>query len=225
MKKKISRDHTYLICITGASGSGKSTILSNLIKLANLSDIKDYVVINIDSYYKSRDDLSKEERANLNFDHPASIDFDLLKKHLNILIFERTAIPQPIYDFSEHVRKKETELKKPATLIFLEGIFALEDAEIIKLADLKIFVDTDSDLCIIRRIERDMSERERTLSSIIEQYTKFTKPMFEQFILPTKKRADIIIPEGGYNNIAIEVLLHAFKNILSNIRKEKETKN
>ena len=198
-----------VIGIAGGTGSGKSTIA----KIIRENVKNNITVLTQDSYYKSFGHLSPAEREHINFDHPNSFDTNLLKEHLKLLK-NRIPINMPVYDFKTHLRKDITILKKPSKIIIVEGILIFENKELRNLMDIKIFVDTDADIRILRRIERDMKERGRTLQSIIEQYRETVRPMHLEFVEPSKKYADIIIPEGGHNRIAIDLIISKIKSIL-----------
>ncbi len=200
-----------LIGITGGTGSGKSTVSKEIFKSIDETDV---VVIEQDSYYKDQSHLSFEERVKTNYDHPLAFDNELLVEHLKDLL-DRKSIEKPIYDFEKHNRKKETITIEPREIIILEGILILSEKEIRDLLDIKIFVDTDSDVRVIRRILRDIKERGRTLDSVILQYMETVRPAHLQFIEHTKRYADIIIPEGGYNKVAIDLIVSKINSILS----------
>lgn len=200
-----------VIGITGGTGSGKSTVSKEIFKSI---DDKNVVVIEQDSYYKDQSNLSFQERKKTNYDHPFAFDNDLLIEHLNMLI-EGKVIEKPIYDFEKHNRKEESITVYPKDIIILEGILILYDERIRDLLDIKIFVDTDSDVRVIRRIMRDIKERGRSLDSVIEQYMNTVRPAHMQFVEPTKKYADIIIPEGGYNKVAIDIMATKINSILN----------
>lgn len=199
-----------LIGITGGTGSGKSTVAESICESLPKQNV---VIIEQDSYYKDQSHLTPEERIKTNYDHPFAFDTELLISHLKILI-DNKPIEKPLYDFTVHNRRKETQKIEPKDVIILEGILVLDSPEIRKLLDIKIFVDTDADVRIIRRIVRDMKERGRSLDSVIKQYMDVVKPMHNEFIEPTKRYADIIIPEGGYNKVAIDIMVAKIKSIL-----------
>lgn len=199
-----------LIGIAGGTGSGKTTVSREILKLINKKDIS---IIEQDSYYKDQSHLSFDERMKTNYDHPFAFDNKLLVSHLKQLLNSKS-IEKPIYDFERHNRKKETILVEARKIIILEGILILAEKEIRDLLDIKVFVDTDSDVRIIRRIQRDIKERGRSLDSIIHQYMSTVRPAHLQFVEPTKKYADIIIPEGGYNKVAIDLLVSKIKSIV-----------
>lgn len=200
-----------LIGIAGGTGSGKSTVANEIFYSLPGESI---AVIEQDSYYKDQSHLTLEERKKTNYDHPDAFDTELLVKHLKMLL-NGEAIEKPMYDFEVHNRKMETIRVEPKDIIILEGILILSEPEIRNLLDIKIFVDTDADVRIIRRIQRDIKERGRTIDSVIDQYMNVVRPMHMQFVEPTKRYADIIIPEGGYNKVAIDILIAKIKQILA----------
>ena len=195
------------IGITGGTGSGKSTIAREIYKQFDDTCI---AMLEQDSYYKDQSNLSLEERIKTNYDHPDAFDTSLLVKHLNLLL-EGQAIEKPIYNFEIHNRMQQTVSVEPREIIIVEGILVLSEKVLRDMLDIKIYVDTDADVRFIRRLVRDINERGRTTDSVINQYLNVVKPMHEQFTEPTKRHADIIIPEGGYNKVAIDI-------ITSNIR-------
>ncbi len=199
-----------LIGITGGTGSGKSTVSKEIFKSIHEKKI---VIIEQDSYYKDQSNLTFEERVKTNYDHPFAFDNELFVKHLKDLM-DNKPIEKPIYDFEKHTRKKETITVEPKDIIIVEGILLLFEEEIRNLLDIKVFVDTDSDVRIIRRILRDIKDRGRTLDSVILQYMETVRPAHLQFIEPTKRYADIIIPEGGYNKVAIDIIVAKINSIL-----------
>ena len=199
-----------LIGITGGTGSGKSTIADAL--YSNFS--KDRItMIQQDMYYKDQSHLSMEERVKTNYDHPMAFDNDLLVEHLQKLI-KGEAIEKPRYDFTIHNRAKDTTTVEPREIIIVEGILILEDERIRDLLDIKVYVDTDADIRILRRLVGDIDERGRTVESVIDQYLKMVRPMHMEFTEPTKRYADIIIPEGGHNYVAIDILMAKIRDIL-----------
>ncbi|KXG76770.1 uridine kinase [Thermotalea metallivorans] len=199
-----------LIGITGGTGSGKSTIAKAIFECLPEKNI---TIIEQDSYYKNQNHMTLEERVRINYDHPLAFDTELLISHLKDLLSGKS-IQKPIYNFSIHTREQETVLVEPKDIIILEGIMILDDERLRDLMDIKIFVDTDADVRIIRRILRDIKERGRTLDSVIEQYLNTVRPAHQQFIEPYKKYADIIIPEGGYNKVAIDIMVAKVKSII-----------
>ena len=199
-----------LIGITGGTGSGKSTVSKAICESLPKKNI---LIIEQDAYYKDQSHLSLDERINTNYDHPFAFDTELLISHLKMLM-DNKPVDKPIYDFTVHNRKKNTIRLEPTEVIVLEGILVLDCPDLRKLLDIKIFVDTDADVRLIRRITRDMRERGRSLESVIRQYIEVVKPMHNEFIEPTKRYADIIIPEGGYNKVAIDIMVTKVKSIL-----------
>ncbi|MGL4989238.1 MAG: uridine kinase [Cetobacterium sp.] len=199
-----------LIGVAGGSGSGKTTIAHNLAKAFKSEDA---VLVEQDAYYKELTNLSLEEKAAVNFDHPDSIEFDLLREHLSKLQ-NGEAIERPIYDFTTHSRKEGSLKIEPSRIIIVEGILIFAVPEIRELFDVKIFVDTDADEMILRRIERDMTERGRSFESVRNQYLKTVKPMFLEFCEPSKRYADVIIPRGGENKVAIGMVTSNLKRFL-----------
>ncbi|MBH0332064.1 uridine kinase [Brevibacillus brevis] len=199
-----------LIGVAGGSGSGKTTVAKELYRQFQNDSV---TMIEQDSYYKDQSHLSPEERALTNYDHPFAFDNDLLLAHLQELM-QGKAIQKPIYDFKVHNRKPEQIQVDPKDVIILEGMLILEDERIRNLMDIKVFVDTDADVRIARRIVRDIEERGRSLDSVVTQYLNVVRPMHLQFIEPTKRYADVIIPEGGYNRVALDLLSTKIGNIL-----------
>lgn len=199
-----------LIGIAGGTGSGKSTVTREIYK--SITD-KNVAIIEQDSYYKDQSNLSFEERVKTNYDHPFAFDNELLIEHLKKLL-NGESIQKPIYDFENHNRKKETVLVEPRDIIVLEGILILYDEALRNLMDIKLFVDTDADVRVIRRILRDIKDRGRTLDSVVKQYMSTVRPAHMQFVEPTKRYADIIIPEGGYNKVAIDIIVTKVNDIV-----------
>ncbi len=199
-----------IVGIAGGTGSGKTTVAESI--LANI-DSPETVLIDQDAYYKSNAELSFEERAAVNFDHPDAIDFPLLIKHLKKLK-KGESIEKPLYDFTRHQRKKETEIIRPSRIVVVEGILIFAIPELRNLFDMKVFVDTDDDERLLRRVARDMEERERSFESIQKQYRSTVKPMHLEFVEPSKRYADVIIPRGGKNAVAIEMVSYRLKYLL-----------
>ncbi|WP_096188278.1 uridine kinase [Evansella halocellulosilytica] len=199
-----------IIGVAGGSGSGKTTVANEI--YCKFKD-QDILMIEQDAYYKDQTHLPMEERLKTNYDHPLAFDNDLLLEHLEILR-NRKQIEKPIYDYPNHTRSVETIRLQSRDVIILEGILILEDERLRDLMDIKVFVDTDADVRIIRRLMRDIRERGRTIDSVIDQYTSVVRPMHLQFIEPTKRYADVIIPEGGHNHVAIDLLVTKVKTIL-----------
>ncbi|MFP4456253.1 MAG: uridine kinase [Clostridia bacterium] len=197
-----------LIGIAGGSGSGKTTVAKALKKKQK----DNILIIEQDAYYKNRQDLSYEERCLLNYDHPNAFDTELLCEHL-IALINGESINKPIYDFSVHLRKEETIKVSPCPIIILEGILVLESETLRDLMDIKVYVDTDADVRVLRRLKRDIRERGRTLESVINQYLTTVMPMHNAFVEPSKRYADIIIPEGGKNMVAIDILNSRLDNV------------
>ncbi len=194
---------TLTIGITGGSGSGKTTVSRKIIESVGSQNI---VYIEQDSYYKDLSHLSIEERAKNNFDHPASMDLDLMLKHIKQLKSGKK-IEKPLYDYTIHSRKKETIIVEPKKVIIVEGILIMEPKELRDLLDVKIFVEAPSDIRFTRRLLRDLQERGRSAESVVEQYLTTVRPMYKAFVSPTKEYADVIIPWQGYNDVAIDVVL------------------
>lgn len=201
-----------IIGISGGTGSGKSTVAQEIYKNFGESCI---TMIEQDSYYKDQSYLSLEQRIKTNYDHPNAFDTDLLIEHLNKLM-NGEIIEKPIYDFSIHTRSKKTIKVEPRDIIIIEGILVFQDVRLRDMLDIKIYVDTDADVRIIRRLVRDINERGRTVESVINQYLSVVRPMHMQFIEPTKKYADIIVPEGGQNKVAIDIITAKVKQLLNN---------
>ena len=191
-----------LIGIAGGTGCGKTTVADNIVKRLALDSV---TVITMDSYYRDLADLPPARRDEANFDHPDSIELGLFVEHLHALKTGRP-IEQPVYDFTRHVRTGATVRIEPREVVIAEGILLFHIPEIRDLLDIRIFVDTPSDIRLLRRITRDIRDRGRTLDSVAEQYVRTVRPMHEEFVEPSKRYADVIIPEGGYNEIAIDMV-------------------
>lgn len=205
-----NKKRPIVIGVTGGSGSGKTSVSR---AIYNQFAGHSILMLEQDFYYKDQEELSFEERLKTNYDHPFAFDTDLLIQHLKDLI-DYKSIEKPVYDYAAHTRSKEIIIQEPKEVIILEGILILEDPRLRKLMDIKVYVDTDDDIRIIRRIKRDIEERGRTLNSVIEQYLTVVKPMHHQFVEPSKKYADLIIPEGGTNQVAIDLMTTKIRSIL-----------
>ena len=206
-----------VIGIAGGTGSGKTTLAKNI---AACFDER-ISLLRHDDYYKAHDELTYEERAALNYDHPNAFDTTLLCEHIRRLKSGED-IESPVYDYTVHNRAKETRTVHASPVILLEGILIFENKELRKLLDMKIFVDTDADVRIVRRIVRDVKKRARTLDSIVEQYLTTVKPMHEAFVEPSKKYADIIIPEGGKNPVAYGMIIDKIEKHLKSSEKTED---
>ena len=202
--------NTIVIGIAGGTGSGKTTLIDRIKQ--EFSD--EIAVLSHDFYYRDNSGIPFEEREKLNYDHPDAFETDLMVKHIRLLK-EGKAVQRPVYDFVIHNRRPETVRVEPAKVIIVEGILIFENQELRDLFDIKVFIDTDADVRIIRRILRDVKERGRSLDSVIIQYLTTVKLMHEQFVEPSKKHADIIIPEGGYNSVALQMLNDRIKTLLN----------
>lgn len=199
-----------VIGIAGGSCSGKTSVTRAIYDVFRDHSV---VVIEQDYYYKDQSHMTFDERLLTNYDHPLAFDTDLLIEHVNSLL-DYQAVEKPVYDYVQHTRSHDVIDVEPKDVIIVEGILVLEDERLRDLMDIKLFVDTDSDLRIIRRIQRDIKERGRTADSVIEQYLSAVRPMHNLFIEPTKRYADVIIPEGGDNNVAIDLMVTKIKTIL-----------
>ncbi len=205
-----------LIGIAGGSGSGKTTVVKKLIEALPEDSIS---VVSQDAYYWDNGSLSPEAKKEINFDHPDAIEWDLLVKHLDMLKNGET-IPMPIYTYVTCARSKEVIPVKPTEVVIVEGILIMTCPELVKRLDIKIFVDTDGDDRLMRIIKRDIEERGRTVSDVLRHYETFVKPMHNQFIEPTKRLADIIIPQGGSNQVAIDIMASRIRMQLNQMKKE-----
>lgn len=200
-----------IIGVAGGTASGKTSV--SRILYDAFSD-RTITLLRQDDYYNDQSHMTMEERVKTNYDHPLSMDNELLVKHLKKLILGYS-IEKPIYDYTHHTRSEEIEKIEPTKIIIVEGLFVLEDVKIRELLDIKIFVESDDDIRFIRRLLRDTTERGRTIDSVISQYIESVKPMHEQFIEPTKKYADIIVPDGKTNTVAIDLLITKINSILN----------
>ncbi len=204
------RKKPVVIGVAGGSGSGKTTVTKAIYEHFQGHSI---LMLEQDFYYKDQSHLPFEERLKTNYDHPLAFDNDLLIEHINKLL-NYEPIDKPVYDYTLHTRSNEVIRVEPKDVIILEGILVLEDERLRNLMDIKVYVDTDADIRIIRRLLRDIKERGRTLESVIEQYVNVVRPMHNQFVEPTKRYADIIIPEGGHNHVAIDLMVTKIQTIL-----------
>lgn len=199
-----------VIGVTGGSGSGKTTV-SNAIY--NQLSGQSLLILQQDSYYNDQSEMTMAERHAVNYDHPLAFDTDLMIKQIKQLLAYQP-IEKPVYDYEQYTRSDETIHQEPRDVIIVEGVLILDDKRLRDLMDIKVFVDTDDDIRIIRRIQRDIKERGRTLDSVIGQYLATVKPMYHQFVEPTKRYADLIVPEGGENEVAIDLLTTKVRSIL-----------
>ena len=199
-----------VIGVAGGTGSGKSTLVKRLQEAFKNDDV---ATICHDFYYKAHPELSYEERTKLNYDHPAAFDTDMLVEHIRQLK-EGKNVECPVYSFVEHNRTTETLPVAPSKVIIIDGILIFENEELRDMMDIKVYVDTDADLRLARRILRDVRERGRSMESVKYQYTQTVKPMHEQFVEPSKRYADVIIPEGGFNSVAVSMLIQSIRSIV-----------
>ncbi|MBR1660229.1 MAG: uridine kinase [Oscillospiraceae bacterium] len=203
--------NTLTIGIAGGTGSGKTTLTDRIVSEFG----GDVSILHHDSYYKAHDEMPYEERCRLNYDHPDAFDTPLFVEHLRALR-RGEAVDCPVYDYSVHNRAVGTERLQPAKVLVVEGILIFAEPEVCRELDIKIFVDTDADERILRRIIRDVRDRGRSLESVIGQYLTTVKPMHEQFVEPSKRRADLIVPEGGHNAVALEMVIERIRGYLRN---------
>jgi uridine kinase len=199
----------FVIGVAGGSGSGKTTVVRRIRESLGDDQVS---LLEHDKYYRDRGDLRFEERTALNYDHPDSLETDLLVQHVRELRGGRS-VEVPVYDFARYARKQETTRVPPRRAIIVEGILIFTDAELRRLMDVKVFVDADDDTRFIRRLQRDIAERGRTVESVIDQYVGTVKPMHLEFVEPSKRYADIIIPQGGHNAVAIDMLLTLIRGL------------
>lgn len=199
-----------VIGVAGGTGSGKSTLVKKLQEAFRGDDV---ATLCHDFYYKAHSELTYEERTKLNYDHPQAFDTDMLVDHIRALK-ENIPIEHPVYSFVDHNRLPERVPVKPSKVIIVDGILIFENKELRDLMDIKVFVDTDADIRLARRIMRDVCDRGRTMQSVITQYTTTVKPMHEEFVEPSKKYADVIIPEGGFNSVAVRMLIQNIRSLI-----------
>ncbi|MEO9884286.1 MAG: uridine kinase [Balneola sp.] len=201
-----------IIGVAGGSGSGKTTVVNTI---SETLGFEKHLLLQHDSYYRDLKHLPFEERIKQNFDHPASLETELLIRHINALS-EGYPIEVPQYDFSKHIRKEETKTITPREVILVDGILIFSEPDLLDLMDVKIFVDTDDDIRLLRRLKRDINDRGRSVESVMEQYQKFVRPMHLEFVQPSKRYADVIIPRGGKNKVALDMVLALINEKLSN---------
>lgn len=199
-----------IIGVAGGTGSGKSTLVKRLREAFENDDV---VTLCHDYYYKAHPELTYEERTKLNYDHPQAFDTQMMVDHLKVLK-NNVPIEHPMYSFVEHNRTSETVSVKPSRVIIVDGILIFENKELRDMMDIKVYVDTDADIRLARRILRDVCERGRTMQSVIDQYITTVKPMHEEFVEPSKKYADVIIPEGGFNSVAVAMLIENIRSLI-----------
>ena len=199
-----------VIGVAGGTGSGKSTLVKRLQDAFKNDDV---ATLCHDYYYKAHPELSYEERTKLNYDHPQAFDTDMMVEHIRALK-NNVPIERPVYSFVEHNRTSETVPVKPSKVIIIDGILIFENKELRDLMDIKVYVDTDADIRLARRILRDVRDRGRSMESVITQYTSTVKPMHEEFVEPSKRYADVIIPEGGFNSVAVSMLIKNIRSIV-----------
>ncbi len=199
-----------VIGVAGGTGSGKSTLVKRLQEAFKNDDV---ATLCHDYYYKGHPELSYEERTKLNYDHPQAFDTDMMVEHIRALK-NNVPIERPVYSFVEHNRTEETVPVKPSKVIIIDGILIFENKELRDLMDIKVYVDTDADVRLARRILRDVRDRGRSMESVITQYTTTVKPMHEEFVEPSKRYADVIIPEGGFNSVAVAMLIQNIRSIV-----------
>ena len=200
---------SVVIGVAGGSGSGKTTVVRRIVESLGNDQV---TVLEHDRYYRDRSDLRLEERAAMNYDHPDSLETDLMVRHLQALR-SGSAVEVPVYDFARYARVAATDLAQPRRAIIVEGILIFTDAPLRSLLDVKVFVDADDDIRFIRRLRRDVAERGRTMDSVVEQYLNTVKPMHLDFVEPSKRYADIIVPQGGHNTVAIDMLLTLIRGL------------
>ena len=199
-----------VIGVAGGTGSGKSTLVKRLQEAFAGDDV---ATLCHDYYYKAHDDLTYEERTKLNYDHPQAFDTDMMVGHIKALK-DNVPVSRPVYSFVDHNRTEETVTVKPSKVIIVDGILIFENKELRELMDMKVYVDTDADIRLARRILRDVCDRGRSMQSVIDQYVTTVKPMHDEFVEPSKKYADVIIPEGGFNSVAVSMLIQNIRSLI-----------
>lgn len=210
MMTRLDSGRSIIVGVAGGTGSGKTTIVREILNgLAR----RDVLLIQHDSYYRDRSHLPPEERANVNYDHPDALETSLLIEQLQQLLTGKP-VEIPIYDFVTHTRRQERLRVEPCKVIIVEGILILADRELREMFDIKVFVDTDADIRFIRRMERDIVERGRTRESVVAQYVETVRPMHMEFVEPSKRYADVIVPEGGHNSVAIDMIITKVRSVL-----------
>ena len=196
-------ENILVVGIAGGSGSGKTTLMNNIVSRFS----EDITVLSHDSYYRRHDDMTYEERCQLNYDEPAALETELMVRHLDKLR-NGEAIDCPVYDFTVHNRSDATQRIEPSRIIIVEGILIFENEALRDLMDIRIFVDTDADIRLCRRVKRDVNKRGRSLESVLTQYQQTVKPMYEKYVEPSKKYAHILVPEGGKNAVALDLVVN-----------------
>ncbi|MRR52830.1 MAG: uridine kinase [Rhodocyclaceae bacterium] len=205
------RARPFVVGVAGGSGSGKTTVVEQIIQALGGAEV---TVLHQDAYYRDRSELTLAQRQQINYDHPDALENELLIANLEALL-RREPIATPVYDFSQHARLRQTEQIEPASIVIVEGILVFQDPRLRALMDLRVFVETDADVRFIRRLKRDLEERGRTLDSVVAQYLDTVRPMYLEFVEPSKRYADVIIPEGGYNSIAIDLVVSKLRALLA----------
>lgn len=204
-------DRPLVIGVAGGSGSGKSTVVREIVRGVAPEAVS---LVHQDAYYRDYRHLPLEERAAINFDHPDALESDLFVRHLDELRGGR-AIDMPVYDFKTHTRSADTVVVEATRVVIVDGILVLADREVRDRMDIRVFVETDADLRLIRRLQRDVDERGRTVESVIDQYERTVRPMHLEFVAPSKRYADLIVPEGGFNRVAVDMLVTKMASILA----------
>jgi uridine kinase len=205
-----------VIGIAGGSGSGKTTVLQRIIREIGEEPI---AILDHDAYYEDLSHLAPEKRAQFNFDHPDALETDLMREHLDRLI-EGEAVEKPVYDFTTHTRRDETETVEPRPVILIEGILVLAEPLLEERMDIRIYVDAADDIRLMRRIRRDLQERDRSIEGILRQYERTVRPMHLEFVEPSKREADVIIPRGGHNHVAIQMVMSRIQDLLPEVEYE-----